>query len=55
MKCLRCEGTGIDPQAEIWDDSNYNSCVECYCGDAEFSMWLRQVWDWILWKLRLTD
>ena len=51
MKCLRCEGSGIDPQAQCWDDSNYNRCLESDYGETDFWTWLRQAKDMIIWKV----
>lgn len=51
MRCLRCEGTGIDPQAQCWDDPNYNRCVECDYGQADFKTWIRQVLDLLMYKI----
>ena len=51
MKCLRCEGTGIDPQAQCWDDPNFNQCLECDCGNTDFKTWIRQAWDLLIYKL----
>ena len=52
MKCLRCEGTGNDPQCQIWDDPDFNLCVECGgSGDADFKLWIWQAWDLLIYKL----
>jgi len=52
MKCIRCNGTGKDPRSEIWDDTYFSNCPECYCGYLNLLDWIKQAVKYIRYILR---
>ena len=56
MKCLRCDGTGIDPHSNAWvcwgNDKTDLRCLNCEGScRVPFKMWFSQLWDIVVWKL----